>query len=271
MTYQPNPGTFEPVDPVRPLAPWQGGKRILAKRICAIISTIPHQLYAEAFVGMGGIFFRRAERPRFEAINDWSDDVHNLFRIVQVHYLPFIEMIRHQLTFRSEFERMMKVDPSTLTDMQRAARFLYLQKTTFGGKVRGQNFGVSPMNQARFDVTKLVPMIDDVHARLSPVTIEHLPWADFIRKYDREGALFYLDPPYFGCEGDYGPGMFKREEFAEMAELLRGMRGRFILSINDHPEVRELFDGFAMEAADVRYTIGGNDKAKAFGELIITN
>lgn len=258
------------VKPVRPLAAYIGGKRMLAKRLCALIAATPHKAYAEAFVGMGGIFFRRDRQPSAEIINDWSTEVHNLFRIIQVHYVPFVDMMRHQLTFRSEFDRLIAVNPDTLTDMQRAARFLYLQRTAFGGKVEERHFGVSPLTGARFNVANVVPMLEAVHERLCRVTIERMPWADFIRRYDREGMLFYLDPPYFGCENDYGRGMFERSEFDEMAELLGTIKGRFILSINDKPEIRELFGRFDMLEQDVRYTISGNANAGKFGELIIT-
>jgi DNA adenine methylase len=161
--------------------------------------------------------------------------------------------------------------PASLTDIQRSARFLYLQRLAFGGKVRGRNFGVSVGLGARFDVTKLGPMIEAVHERLAGVVIERLPWADFILRYDREGTLFYLDPPYWGCERDYGEGMFGREDFAAMAEVLRGIRGRFVLSINDRPEVRELFAGFGMEEVRVAYTVAGTGKAPVARELIISN
>lgn len=266
----PAAGALAAVDPVKPAAPYIGGKKRLAKHLSALIAATPHVTYAEAFVGMGGVFFRRDARPKAEVINDWSADVHNFFRILQVHYVAFLEMIRFQVSSRAEFERLAAVDPGTLTDMQRAARFLYLQKTAFGGKVAGRNFGVSPATAARFDVTKLQPMLEAIHDRLASVTIERLPWADFIRRWDREGTLFYLDPPYHGSEGDYGAGMFGREEFSEMAELLASIRGRFILSINDTPEIRDLFGGFTIDQVDVRYTIGGNDRARAFPELIIT-
>ena len=260
-----------PVAPAKPAAPYIGGKKRLAKRLCEMIAARPHATYAEAFVGMGGVFFRRDAKPRSEVINDWSADVHNFFRILQVHYVAFLEMMRFQISSRAEFERLSAVDPETLTDMQRAARFLYMQRTAFGGKVSGRNFGVSPGNGARFDVTKLQPMLEAIHDRLSSVTIERLPWAAFIRRWDREGTLFYLDPPYHGCEGDYGAGMFGRDEFAEMAQLLTGIRGQFILSINDTPEIRELFGHFAIEGVGVRYSVGGNDKGREFPELIITN
>jgi len=103
------------------------------------------------------------------------------------------------------------------------------------------------------------------------VVIERLPWRAFIERYDRAGTLFYLDPPYFGCEGDYGADLFDRGQFEQMAEALRGVKGRFLLSLNDHPEVRRIFAGFDFEAKDVTYMIGGGGKAAIFGEVIISN
>jgi DNA adenine methylase len=249
-------------------APYQGGKRNLAGRIVPLLESIPHQVYAEPFVGMGGIFFRRRSAPRLEVINDRSRDVATFFRVLQRHYLPFVEMLRWQLTVRAEFERLVATDPDTLTDLERAARFYYLQRTAFGGKVKGRTFGVDPHGPARFDVTRLIPELEQLHARLAGVVIECLPFQDFIRRYDREETLFYLDPPYYGCEGDYGP-LFAREDFERLGEQLRDLRGRFVLSLNDHPAVREIFAGFTIEAVRTTYTVG-KGKAKPVGEVIIT-
>lgn len=94
-------------------------------------------------------------------------------------------------------------------------------------------------------------------------------WQDFLRRYDRPGTLFYLDPPYFNSEGDYGAGMFGQDEFAEMAEHLAGLQGRFILSLNDHPKVREIFARFTMDEVTTTYQIAGGAKAKSAPELII--
>jgi DNA adenine methylase len=115
-----------PVAPVLPVAPWLGGKRNLAKRLTAVIDRVPHKTYCEPFVGMGGIFLRRKMRPRAEVINDYGRDVSNLFRILQRHYPQFLEVLRFQLTTRAEFNRLVDTDPNTLTDLERAARFLYL-------------------------------------------------------------------------------------------------------------------------------------------------
>lgn len=256
---------------VRPVAPWIGGKRNLAAKIVERLQRIPHRLYAEAFVGMAGVFFRRPERADVEVINDYSRDVATLFRMLQRHYVPFIDMLRYQLTTRAEFERLVATDAETLTDLERAARFLYLQRVSFGGKVVGRTFGVSATGPGRFDVTKLVPILEDVHERLAAVTIECLPYGHFIGRYDRDHTLFYLDPPYFGCEGDYGRDLFTREDFTRLAEQLAGIKGRFLLSLNDVPEVREIFGNFAIESVETTYSVGGGAKAARAAEVLISN
>lgn len=263
------------VAPVSPVAPYIGGKRNLARRITDLIGTIPHDTYAEPFVGMGGIFLRRKSRPKCEVINDISQEVTTLFLILQQHYAYFIDHLRFRLTSRAEFDRLAALDParSRMTDLNRAARFLYLQRLAFGGKVSGRNFGVDAGRPARFNVTQLESMLADLHERLAGVVIECLPWSDFVRRYDRPGALFYLDPPYFGCEKDYGPGVFSREDFAAMAAQLAGIKGKFLLSINDTPEIREIFAGFQQLPVRTTYSISAKatGKAKEVGELIIAN
>lgn len=202
--------TLEKVTPINPAAGYIGGKRNLAKRICAIIQDVDHDGYAEPFVGMGGIFFRRAARPRAESINDISGDVTTLFRVVRRHYQAFVDEMEWLLASRAEFERLRAIDPATLTDIERAARYLYLQRLAFGGKVASRNFGVDSRTPARFNLARLRATLAAIRDRLQPVVIEQLPYADFIRRYDRPGMLFYLDPPYWNCEDDYGAGIFDR-------------------------------------------------------------
>jgi DNA adenine methylase len=256
---------------IKPVAPWIGGKRNLSKEIIKRIELVPHDLYAEPFVGMGGVFLRRPNRARVEVINDWSRDVATFFRVLQRHYVAFLEMMKFQLTTRSEFERLSKTDPDTLTDLERAARFLYLQRVAYGGKVAGQNFGVSLTTPARFDITRLAPMLEELHTRLAGVVIERLGYAEFIQRYDRKEALFYLDPPYYGSEGDYGADLFNRSDFGAIEGVLRHLKGRFILSLNDHPEVRRLFGAYRIEGVTTTYTIGAANTRGNAGEVIISN
>lgn len=261
--------TLEDIKPVKPVAPWQGGKRALAGRIAERIEAIPHTRYVEPFVGMGGVFFRRRKRPAVEVINDINSDVVTLFRILQRHYQQLLDVLKWQVCSRADFERLVGVDPDGLTDLERAARFLYLQRAAFGGRVAKRTFGIDFQHGARFNLTKLVPMLEDVHERLCGVVIERIPYADCIRRYDsRPGTLFYLDPPYWGCTDDYGRDIFSQEDFARLAEQLAGLQGRFILSLNDTPEVRQLFAGFEIEEVELHYGVGGG--ARPAKEVLIS-
>ncbi|SMD20335.1 DNA adenine methylase [Rhizobium sp. RU36D] len=259
---------FTAVRPVSPPAAYLGGKKQLAQRIASLLEQIPHALYAEPFVGMGGVFFRRSLIPRTEVINDRSGDVATLFRILQRHYPQLMEVMKFQLTSRREFERLAATDPTTLTDLERAARFLYLQRLAFGGKIVGRSFGVDATGPARFNINRLGAVLEEVHERLAGVVIENLDWADFIGRYDRPNTLFYMDPPYYGNEGDYGKEAFSREQFAVMAERLAGIQGRFIISLNDCAGVREAFGRYPMAKVGLSYTVRGGS-GKDVGEVLI--
>lgn len=167
----------------------------------------------------------------------------------------------------------MAENPDTLTDLERAARFLYLQRTAFGGKVAARHFGVSPGTPGRFDITRIGTILEEVHARLAGVVIECLPNDRLIPRYDRPGTLFYLDPPYWGSEDDYGRALFGREDFDRLAGLLAGIKGRFLMSLNDHPAVRQVFGRFAIQRVETTYSIAGGAKAGRgkVAELLIAN
>jgi DNA adenine methylase len=258
---------------VSPAAPYIGGKRNLASRIVQIIDQVECDTYAEPFVGMGGIFLKRRRRPRAEVINDISGDVATFFRVLQEHFPYFLDMMRFRVASRAEFDRLQAIPGERLTDLQRAARFLYVQRLAFGGKVSGRRFGVDPGQGARFNISKLEPMLADIHDRLAGVVIEQLPFASFLQRYDRQQTLFYLDPPYWGCETDYGQDVFARDDFERLAAALRGLRGRFVLSINDRPEVREVFAGMLTREVKTTYSFGNQaaGASKRAGELLISN
>lgn len=261
---------YRAVAPGKGAAPYIGGKRRLARRIIERIEALPHAVYAEVFVGMGGVFFRRRFAPRAEVINDRSRDVATFFRVLQRHHQAFMDEMKWKLGARAEFERLMAVDPETLTDLERSARFYYLQKLAFGGKVAGRTFGVDAGGASGFNIVRLASELQEIHERLSGVTIECLDFEAFLDRYDRAGTLFYLDPPYWGSEGDYGKGAFAREDFARLAARLKRLKGHFLLSLNDTPGVRETFDGFDFEEVRLTYTIA-ETAAKPAAELIIAD
>ena len=176
--------------------------------------------------------------------------------------LEDLDCLKFQLTTRVEFNRLVKTRPDTLTDLERAARFLYLQRTAFGGKVSGQNFGVAADRSGRFNLSTLEPMLEDLHERLSGVVIECLDYGEFIRRYDKPGTLFYLDPPYWGCEDDYGKEMFSADDFATLAVQMAELKGKVLMSINDTPEIREIFEAFDLVEVETTYSIAKTTKSR---------
>lgn len=259
--------------PVKPAAPYQGGKRNLARRLCGLLDATPHRTYVEPFVGMGGVFLRRTRRARVEVINDIAGDIANLYRVLQEHYPYFIDHLRWRVTSRAEFQRLLALPGDRLTDLNRAARFLYLQRLSFGGKVDGHSFGIDRRRPGRFDVTKLEPILADLHERLAGVVVEQLPYGELIRRYDGDDVLFYLDPPYWGCEDDYGPDVFERADYERLAEQLAAIAGRFVLSINATVGARDVFGRFRVDDVETTYMIGTASvgAGKRVGEMIVRN
>lgn len=257
------------VRPAAPVAPWLGGKKKLHPILIERIEAMDHDTYVEPFVGMGGVFLRRRFRPKQEVANDRNGEIINLFRILQRHYQQLLDVMRFQITSRTEFERLRIVDPATLTDLERAARFLYLQRLAFGGQIDGV-FGVTTGRQSRFSLSRLEPLLEAAHERLEGVVFENLDWAEVVARYDSPGTVFYLDPPYAGGEDDYGKGMFSPADYARMADALASIEGAFVLSINSTPAMAETFKQFRQDKVKLKYSIAEAGSTDA-EELVISN
>ncbi|GAK33239.1 DNA methyltransferase [Iodidimonas nitroreducens] len=262
--------SYSHVRPISPLAGYVGGKRALASTLVDMIDSIDHKTYAEPFVGMGGVFLRRTLRPRVEIINDLSGDIATLFRVLQRHYAAFLDMMRFYLTTRAEFDRLCKVDPETLTDLERAARFLYLQRTSYGGKVTGRTFGVDASSPSAFNMYRLGPIMEALHERLSGVVIERLPYDQLLSRYDADETLFFLDPPYYGSEDYYGKDLFLKADFLLLADCLKNLKGGFLLTINDCVETRAAFAGWPVKEVSLNYSLGRSSGCSA-REIIIAS
>lgn len=251
----------------KPLIPWPGGKR---RWVDKLLPHFPkHKLYCEPFAGAAGLFFARPEPADTEVLNDLNGDLVNLYRIVQNHLDKFVRQFRWALVSRQEFLNKQWQRPETLTDIQRAARFYYLQKSCFGGKVTGQNYGVSMTGSPRLNLLRIEEELSAVHLRLAQVNIEHLPWQQCIERYDRPETLFFMDPPYWQLSG-YGIE-FGLDEYEALALVLARIKGKAIMTINDHPDIRRIFGHFKITSTTVRYTLSRSIKGrqKERGELII--
>ncbi len=247
---------------------WVGGKNRLADRIIPLIPD--HMCYCEVFAGAAWLLFKKPE-SKSEVINDINVELVTLYRVVQHHLDELVRYFRWMLVSRDEFERLHKVRPETLTDIQRAARFYYLQKTGFSSKVNSTTFGMSTGQRPALNLLRMEEDLSAAHLRLARVYVENMPFGELIERYDRPHTFFYVDPPYHGSEDDYGKGLFKRSDFAVLAEQLAGIKGRFIMSINDAPEIRKLYGRFEMRTVPTRYSLGNADRAGAIRELLVMN
>lgn len=248
----------------KPIIPWLGGKRRLAKHILPLFPE--HTCYVEAFAGGAALFFLK-EPSDVEVLNDVNGELVNLYRVVKHHLEELLRQFKWALTSRQMYEWTQATPPEILTDVQRAARFFYLQKLSFGSRVEGQTFGTATTAPARLNLLRLEEDLSMAHLRLSRVTIEQLPWQLCLARYDRPHTLFYLDPPYWGTEG-YGVD-FGLEQYDEMARLMRAIQGRAIVSVNDIPEMRKAFAGFRMTRVRTSYTVQGRGREKDAAELVI--
>lgn len=150
-------------------------------------------------------------------------------------------------------------------------RFYYLIKTSHGARIHKPTFGTSTTGRPRLNLLRIEEELSAAHLRLQRVLIERLPYQDFIKRYDRPHTLFYLDPPYYGCEDYYGKAIFSSEDFGLLSEQLGKIAGRFVLSINDVPKIREIFGAFELTEVTTSYSVGGGSKQKPANELLVSN
>lgn len=214
------------------------------------------------------MFFSKSP-SKVEVVNDLNGELINLYRVIQHHIDEFVRQFRWALISRQMYRWLQMQPCEPLTDIQRAARFFYLQKMGFGAKVVGQNFGTSAVSPPRLNLLRIEEDLSTAHLRLSRVVIEHLSWDDCVSKYDRPDTLFYLDPPYWQTEG-YGLD-FPFDQYELLVERMRAIAGKAVMSINKHPDLMPLFEGMTVREVAIDYTVGGANKGRNRTELIITN
>ena len=242
-----------------------GGKHRLAKTIIEIFPK--HKTYVEAFAGGAQVLFRKGPSA-VEVLNDLDGELVNLFRVCQSHHEELVRYFRFALVSRKLFDLLKATDPATLTDVQRAARYFYILKNSFASLVRHPNYHWHVVQRPGFNLEKLPELLENTHKRLERVQIECLPYEEILKRFDRPETLFYLDPPYY--QRELYRYNFSEDDFKKLAERLQGLRGRFILSLNDVPEVRSLFARFRIKGVNLHYT---SQKAagRRYGEVLITN
>jgi len=249
-----------------------GGKSRLADKIVARIPA-DHICYCEAFCGASWVLFAK-EPAKSEVINDMDNELVTFWRVVQNHLEEFLRYFKFAVTSRRIFEIESMKNPETLTDVQKAVRYFYLQRTGFGGKVFNRTFGTSATGPARLNLSNIEERLLEVHWRLSKVQIEHLDACECIKRYDRETTVFYLDPPYWETAG-YAVA-FGADDYIRLRTVLSSIKGRFVMSLNDVKGVRDTFKPFNISKVSTKYSTGNGHtdqglRAREISEVLITN
>ena len=242
---------------------WIGGKKLLKKKI---IEQFPEQFerYIEVFGGAGWVFFDKEKHASMEVYNDVNGELVNLFRCVKYHPDALQKELDWMLMSREQFfDCVSQNDIRGMTDIQRSARFYCRIKQSFGADLR--SFGVRSR-----DMQKTIAYLQEVSKRLNRVVIENVDFERLIKTYDRESALFYCDPPYYEAEKYYSD-RFQPEDHERLRNILKKVKGKFILSYNDCPEIRELYTGYELIEVERQDNLVTKTNPRRYRELIIKN
>ena len=249
----------------KPVIGWPGGKTRMLKHI---LPKIPeHTLYCEVFGGGLAVFL--AHTPsEVEVINDINGDLVSFYRCCKYHLEALLDDIDLVLNSRQELRDYL-AQPG-LTEIQRAARWFIRNRISFGGQ--GQNFAVHrshPMNSR----AKNMLAIRSLNRRLDRTTIENVSWEKCLALYDSGESFFFLDPPYLDAGGS-AYGGWSEHELARFASAVVKLKGEWMVTFQDCPQIRAAFSGFQIAAVDRANGIGNNGKKRAgrrYLEVIITS
>jgi len=250
----------------KPILRWQGGKSRLLKHILPLIP--PHDCYCEPFFGGGAVLFAK-ERASVEVINDLNDNLVALYRNLQFHLPALLNEL--EFLFASRQNLYDFVQQPGLTELQRAARFLLVNRTSFGGGM--SSFGVAKTKGGGvgFDHAKIAELIGAAHRRLEGVVVENLPYDRCLRNYDSKDTLHFMDPPYENATNRAYQGWDEKQLTTFRREVGK-LKGKWIVTLNDSPLTRELFSGCNLIpiVSENRAVNRRTHADKKFGEIIIT-
>lgn len=244
---------------------WIGGKKLLRKRI---LEQFPEEgtynRYIEVFGGAAWILFSKDKHTDFEVYNDVNGNLVNLFRCVKYHPEAMQEELDWILISREQFfDAREQLNDRGMTDIQRAARFFIIIQESFGADCR--SFGVRSK-----DINKKVSGLIEISERLSKVVIENQDFEKIIKTYDRTGAFFYLDPPYYDAEKYYSD-RFNPNDHLRLRDSLGRIKGKCIVSYNNCLEIRDLYKEYRIIEVDRQDNLAVKKESRRYKELIIKN
>ena len=257
-----------PIHRTKPAVSWPGGKSRLLDHILPKIQK--HKCYCEPFSGGLAVLLAKP-RSELEVINDINGDLVSFYRCVRFHQNELQTELEFVLNSREEFKDF--IDQPGLTDIQRAARWYYRNKTCFGGADM-RSFGTSALSGGAGMGSRASRMeaIRALSVRLDRTCIESLDWQECVSRYDRPSTFFFIDPPYTECEATMYEG-WTNTDVQILRDRLATLKGKWLVTLNDTAAIRAIFKGCQIEA--VSRTLGINNrrdggKSRTYKEIIIT-
>lgn len=244
---------------------WIGGKKLLRDRIC---SQFPekYEKYVEVFGGAGWVLFNEERKGKIEVFNDYNSELINLYRCVKCHASEVKKELQYMLNSREIFQDFLaQYNMRGLTDIQRAVRYFMIIKTSYAARL--QCFGCVKRN-----IENMTIMFEEIQKRLNTVIIENQDFEKLIKQQDRENTFFFLDPPYFGTEKYYKNVDFTKEDHERLYNIVKDVKGKFLISYNDCEYIRELYKDFKIEEV-TRFSnlTAALDEKKEYKEILIKN
>jgi DNA adenine methylase len=256
---------------------WAGGKTRYASTLVSLAPDFTGS-YREPFLGSGAVFFEL--RPQAAVLSDANEELVVCFRVVATEPESVMARLDEMPNTPEHFERVRRQHPQDLSDLDRAVRVIYLNKTSFRGlwRVNRRNEFNTPYgayDRPYYNRTTLLrasKALTGVDIRL----------ADFEQAVDEAemGDWVYCDPPYVPLGGwadfkRYTPGQFGKDDHVRLCEAMRRAAGRgvFVAMTNsDTPFVRDLFGGdFQIFRLATRRDINLKAVSRASSDLIVTN
>lgn len=276
------------------------GNKTAILHILYALFPVKYARFIDVFGGSGSVLLGKPEPTPFEVYNDYDRNLANLFHCMKERTMAtvrelgfchlnsredfiatrrFFENEQFDDSYLSEELRMTEIlfpppEASELKeirtritqdyDIRRAALFLKLLRYSYSSS--GKSYASQP-----FDIRKLFGLITDLQDRLANVIVENQDFETLIKHYDRPDSFFYADPPYLSTEDMYAVD-FGWDDHVRLRDTLSGIKGKFLLSYNDCPAVRELYEGFSLFDFSRTHSMAQRYEAgKEFKELLIGN
>ncbi len=257
--------------------PYRGGKFHLAPKIVSLLPS--HRLYVEVFGGAANVLLAKPPSP-IEVYNDRDGSLVNLFETVRRHPLLFLERAEFLLYSRElalAWQRQVSngFDGADVDHVEMAVRTYYALVSGFGGDRQGSwafsRDGTAKGGAGRW--TSVLGRVAALSERLRSVVIDCLDFRQCVENWDTDKTVFYCDPPYLYSTKPL-PYDFTQPDHNNLARVLETVKGKWLLSYNDTPRVRQLYKDWDMVAvssslSSEKVPKGGH--RKSLRQLLIAN